>query len=196
MSAARRARGVVVSARVPVEVRQHLETLAKGRHGTKANALRAAVAALVASETTPATEPAKAKPAKADRLVLVRFRIGAEQARRLRAHAVSGGHGSVSDAVAQLVSRALDEDEGRRAVPAQKADELADGLRAVSSMLEELGPGVLGVLHLLAHWAVKSGSLKVSEDELLAEVFSVGQVQWQQVLEDLRGGAPSPDRTH
>jgi hypothetical protein len=175
--------GVVVGVRVPVEVRQHLETLAGGRFGTKAKALRVALANLVDGERPPA---AAQKKAKTERMVLVRFRTGAEQVRRLRAHAVAKGHSSVSDAVAQLVSRALDEEEGQRAVPAQKADELADGLRALGAMVEELGPGVLGVLHLLAHWAVKSGSLKVSEDELLAEVFAVGQGQWQQVLEELR----------
>jgi hypothetical protein len=38
------------------------------------------------------------------------------------------------------------------------------------------------MLRLLAHWATQSGSVKVSEDELLAELRTVGADEWEQAI--------------
>jgi hypothetical protein len=38
------------------------------------------------------------------------------------------------------------------------------------------------MLRLLAHWAVQGGGVKVSEDELLAEVRTVGADEWEQAV--------------
>ena len=51
-------------------------------------------------------------------------------------------------------------------------------------MLDSLGPPTLGILRLLAHWAARSGALKVSEDELLAEVRGVSADEWEQAMAD------------
>jgi hypothetical protein len=42
-------------------------------------------------------------------------------------------------------------------------------------------------VRLLAHWATQSGAVRVSEDELLAELRAVGKDEWQQAVEDLGG---------
>ena len=38
------------------------------------------------------------------------------------------------------------------------------------------------MLRLLAHWASQSGGVKVNEDELLAELRSVGADEWEQAV--------------
>jgi len=39
-------------------------------------------------------------------------------------------------------------------------------------------------IRLLAHWAVRDGSVKVSEDELLAELRAAGADEWEQAVAD------------
>jgi len=48
--------------------------------------------------------------------------------------------------------------------------------------LDILGPPTLGTQRLLAHWAAREGSVKVSEDELLAEVRIAGADEWEQAV--------------
>ena len=48
--------------------------------------------------------------------------------------------------------------------------------------LDILGPPTLGTQRLLAHWAAREGSVKVSEDELLAEVRVVSADEWEQAV--------------
>ena len=72
----------------------------------------------------------------------------------------------------------------RGGIPATRADDLLDAVAGVRAVIELLGPAHLGTLRLLAHWASASGGLKVSEDELLAEVRAVGADEWEQVLAD------------
>jgi hypothetical protein len=38
------------------------------------------------------------------------------------------------------------------------------------------------VVRLLAHWATQTGGLRVDEDELLAEVRTVGSEEWEQAV--------------
>jgi hypothetical protein len=52
----------------------------------------------------------------------------------------------------------------------------------VRAAVDILGPPTLGMLRLLAHWAVQGGGLKVNEDELLAEVRTVGADEWEQAV--------------
>jgi len=44
-----------------------------------------------------------------------------------------------------------------------------------------LGPPTFGMLRLLAHWASRT-DVKVAEDELLAELRSVGADEWEQAV--------------
>jgi hypothetical protein len=55
---------------------------------------------------------------------------------------------------------------------------------------ELLGPSTLGTQRLLAHWAARDGGVKVSEDELLAEVRSVGADEWEQAVAEAERNLP------
>ena len=73
-----------------------------------------------------------------------------------------------------------------------KEDRLRDLEMRMSELGEALhliGPAVLGVTRLLAHWAAQSGSVQVTEDELLAELEMVSQDQWGAKLSE-RGLVP------
>lgn len=73
---------------------------------------------------------------------------------------------------------------GRAAIPVGKAEELLDSLEGVRTVVELLGPPTFGLLRLLSHWATQSGGLKVSEDELLAELRTVASDEWEQALSE------------
>jgi hypothetical protein len=70
----------------------------------------------------------------------------------------------------------------RDGIPTSRADELLEALEGVRAAVDILGPPALGMLRLLAHWAVQGGGVKVSEDELLAEVRTVGADEWEQAV--------------
>jgi hypothetical protein len=72
----------------------------------------------------------------------------------------------------------------REGIAAGKAEEILEALEGVRSVVELLGPPAFGLIRLLAHWATQSGGLKVSEDELLAELRTVGADEWEQVLSE------------
>ena len=57
--------------------------------------------------------------------------------------------------------------------------EAVDGLRAA---IDILGPPTFGMLRLLAHWSTQGGGVKVNEDELLAELCTVGGDEWEQAM--------------
>jgi hypothetical protein len=65
-------------------------------------------------------------------------------------------------------------------VAAGKAEEILEALEGVRTIVELLGPPAVGVMRLLCHWATQSGGLKVSEDELLAELRTVAADEWEQ----------------
>jgi len=57
-----------------------------------------------------------------------------------------------------------------------------------------LGPPTLGTQRLLAHWAARDGSVTVSEDELLAEVRTVGADEWEQAVTEAERDLPEPSK--
>jgi len=73
---------------------------------------------------------------------------------------------------------------GREGVPAGKAEEILEALEGVRTIVELLGPPSFGLMRLLAHWATQSGGLKVSEDELLAELRCVAADEWEQTVSE------------
>jgi hypothetical protein len=72
----------------------------------------------------------------------------------------------------------------REGVPAGKAEEILEALEGVRTVVELAGPPTFGLLRLLAHWATQTGGLKVSEDELLAELRTVAGDEWEQALSE------------
>ena len=89
-----------------------------------------------------------------------------------------------SRAAGQYLTIASEALRGREGVAAGKAEEILEALEGVRTIVELLGPPSLGVMRLLAHWATQSGGLRVSEDELLAELRSVAADEWEQVLSE------------
>ncbi len=65
-------------------------------------------------------------------------------------------------------------------------------LEDVWETLHVLAPVTLGVQRLIAHWATQSGSLRLSEDELLAELGAVARDEWAAALA-ARGLVPPVD---
>jgi hypothetical protein len=57
--------------------------------------------------------------------------------------------------------------------------------------LDDVGVSTRAAVRLLAHWAAQSGAVRVTEDELLAELRAVGRDEWQQAVEEGAGREPS-----
>jgi hypothetical protein len=115
------------------------------------------------------------------RLCLIGLKVDPEL--RLEIDAYAEAHGiSRSRAAAHYLAIARQVHRERDGIPASRADELLDALEGVRAAVDILGPPALGMLRLLAHWAVQGGGVKVSEDELLAEVRTVGADEWEQAV--------------
>jgi hypothetical protein len=108
----------------------------------------------------------------------MRFRIGTEEKRRIEAFALRKGCRDLSSAIAELVTTALDDEDLGENLPAAKADEIDERLVQLRDLLGEIGPGVLGILSLVAHWATEGGGLEVDEDELVDEAWAAGEQAW------------------
>ena len=89
-----------------------------------------------------------------------------------------------SRAAGQYLTIASEALRGREGVAAGKAEEILEALEGVRTIVELLGPPSLGVMRLLAHWATQSGGLRVSEDELLAELRTVAADEWERALSE------------
>jgi hypothetical protein len=57
--------------------------------------------------------------------------------------------------------------------------------------LDDVGVSTRAAVRLLAHWAAQSGAVRVTEDELLAELRAVGRDEWQQAVEEGARSEPS-----
>jgi len=70
----------------------------------------------------------------------------------------------------------------REGVPGSRADELMEAVDGLRAAIDILGPPTFGMLRLLAHWSTQGGGVKVNEDELLAELRTVGGDEWEQAM--------------
>jgi Arc/MetJ-type ribon-helix-helix transcriptional regulator len=111
----------------------------------------------------------------------VTARLPADLVREIEAHSKRTGT-SRSDAIREALAVGLETIRGREGIPAGRVEELVGALEAIRMTLDILGPPTLGTQRLLAHWAAREGSVKVSEDELLAEVRTVGADEWEQAV--------------
>jgi hypothetical protein len=115
------------------------------------------------------------------RLCLIGLKVDPELRRDIDAYAEAHGI-TRSRAAAHYLAIAREARRERDGIPASRADELLEALEGVRAAVDILGPPALGMLRLLAHWAVQGGGVKVSEDELLAEVRTVGADEWEQAV--------------
>ena len=132
-------------------------------------------------------------PPFADSLQWVTARVPPGLAREIEAHAKLTGS-SRSDAIRECLSVGMETIRGRDGISSGRVDELLGAIENVRLVVELLGPSTLGTQRLLAHWATRDGAVKVSEDELLAEVRSVGADEWEQAVAEAERDLPeAPD---
>ncbi len=135
-----------------------------------------------AAKRAPEKRPAERDDgAEASRLCLIGVKVDAELRREIDAYAEA--HGITRSRAAGhylgIARETLREHEG---VPGGRADELLEALDGLRAAVDILGPPTFGLLRLLAHWATHGGGVKVNEDELLAELRTVGADEWEQAV--------------
>ena len=116
-----------------------------------------------------------------DSLQWITARVPPALVREIEAHAKSMG-ATRSEAIRECLGVGIETIRGRDGISRGRVDELLGAIESVRVALELLGPSTLGTQRLLAHWATRDGAVKVSEDELLAEVRSVGADEWEQAV--------------
>lgn len=110
-------------------------------------------------------------------------RIPADVVREIDAHAKRLG-ATRSDAIRDCLGIGIEAIRSQDGVPAGRVEQLLGALEGLRLTLDLVGPPTFGMLRLLAHWAARDGSVKVNEDELLAEVRVTGAEEWEQAVAD------------
>lgn len=128
-------------------------------------------------------------PAVVDSLQWVTARVPPALVREIEAHAKRTGT-TRSDAIRECLGVGMEAIRGRDGIAGGRVDELLGAIEGVRLVLELLGPSTFGTQRLLAHWATRDGAVKVSEDELLAEVRSVGADEWEQAVAEAERDLP------
>jgi hypothetical protein len=96
-----------------------------------------------------------------------------------------------SDSIRDCLGIGIETIRGRDGVPSGRVDELLEALQGVRAAVDLVGPPTYGMLRLLAHWATRDRALKVSEDELLAEVRTSGADEWEQAIAEAERDLPA-----
>jgi hypothetical protein len=131
--------------------------------------------------------PAEGQPVKGEtglessRLCLISLKVEAALRREVDAYAEAHGI-TRSRAANHYLSIASETIRERDGVPSGKADELMNAIDGLRAAIDILGPPTFGMLRLMAHWSTLGGGVKVSEDELLAELRTVGADEWEQAM--------------
>jgi Ribbon-helix-helix protein, copG family len=124
-----------------------------------------------------------------DSLQWVTARVPPGLVREIEAHAKRMGI-TRSEAIRECLGVGMETIRGRDGISRGRVDELLGAIESVRVVLELLGPSTLGTQRLLAHWATRDGTVRVSEDELLAEVRSVGADEWEQAVAEAERDLP------
>src|SRR6266571_8455066 len=102
-------------------------------------------------------------------LLWVTARVPPDLVREIEAHAKRNGT-TRSEAIRECLAVGIETIRHRDGVPGGRVEELLGAIESVRLLLELLGPPTFGTQRLLAHWASRDRAVKVSEDELMAEV--------------------------
>jgi len=130
----------------------------------------------------------------------VTARLPGDLVREIEAHAKRMG-ATRSDAIRDCLGLGIETIRSRDGIPTGRADELLSALEGVRLTLDLIGPPTFGMLRLLVHWATRDRSLKVDEDELLAELRATGADDWEQAVADaerdlVEGAKAQPPSAH
>jgi len=129
-----------------------------------------------------ARQPVEGKnQAESSRLCLISLKVAAALRREIDTYAEAHGisRSRAANHYLAIASEAIREREG---VPSGRADELMEAVDGLRAVMDILGPPTFGILRLLAHWSTQAGGVKVNEDELLAELRTVGADEWEQAV--------------
>ena len=139
------------------------------------------------SDEAPLISNSSGKPVAAGsspvRLLPVSAKIELTLSREIDEYAKAHGV-TRSRAASHYLTIARETLRAREGIAPGKAEEILEALEGVRAVIELLGPPSLGIVRLLAHWATQTGGLKVSEDELLAELRTVAGDEWEQALSE------------
>lgn len=113
----------------------------------------------------------------------VTARVPPDLVRQIEAHAKLSGT-TRSEAIRECLAVGIETIQHRDGVPGGRVEELLGAIESVRLLLELLGPPTFGTQRLLAHWASRDGAVKVSEEELMAEVRVVSADEWEQAVAD------------
>src|SRR6266571_5768869 len=113
----------------------------------------------------------------------VTARVPPDLIREIEAHAKRSGT-TRSEAIRECLAIGIETIRHREGIPGSRVEELLGAIESVRLLLELVGPPTFGTQRLLAHWASRDGAVKVSEDELLAEVRVVSADEWEQAVAD------------
>jgi hypothetical protein len=111
----------------------------------------------------------------------VTARIPPALVRDIDAHARRSGT-TRSDAIRECLAVGIETIRHRDGVPGGRVEELLGAIESVRLLLELLGPPTFGTQRLLAHWASRDGTVRVSEEELMAELRNVSADEWEQAV--------------
>ena len=89
-----------------------------------------------------------------------------------------------SEAIRECLAVGIETIRNRDGVPGGRVEELLGAIESVRLLLELLGPPTFGTQRILAYWATRDRALKVSEEELMAEVRVVSADEWEQAVAD------------
>ena len=138
----------------------------------------------MSSRSAPKSELKQASTgSEIQRLCLIGVKVDSSLKREIDEYATAHGI-TRSRAAGEYLAIARDALRERDGIPAGRADDLLEALEGIRAVLDLLGPPALGTLRLLAHWAAQGGGVKVTEDELMAEIRSVGADEWEQTVAD------------
>jgi len=121
----------------------------------------------------------------------VTARIPPALVREIEAHAKRSGT-TRSEAIRECLAVGIETIQHRDGVPGGRVEEVLGAIESVRLLLELLGPPTFGTQRILAHWATRDRALKVSEEELMAEVRVVSADEWEQAVSDVERAVSRP----
>ena len=121
----------------------------------------------------------------------VTARIPPALVREIEAHAKRSGT-TRSEAIRECLAVGIETIQHRDGVPGGRVEEVLGAIESVRLLLELLGPPTFGTQRILAHWATRDRALKVSEEELMAEVRVVSADEWEQAISDVERAVSGP----